>query len=181
MALVEYEKLTEMFKEKVKEYDHFDFSPYDEVEISRFENCSVDLTYPVDKLDGELLTLIHAVIENRNSSSNFEIYLNNKPQGFFLNKGLYESLMKACKGSFAPEDMKTFLDELKEQGVIEAYLILHSKKQIRLFTLLDDNVFKGVAESIRDSLEEEISTCFSTLIYRYNSVPPSIKRIIECS
>lgn len=34
MALVEYEKLTEMFKEKVKEYDHFDFSPYDEVEIS---------------------------------------------------------------------------------------------------------------------------------------------------
>ena len=27
MTLVEYEKLTEMFKEKVKEYDCFDFSP----------------------------------------------------------------------------------------------------------------------------------------------------------
>ena len=53
MALVEYEKLTEMFKEKVKEYDCFDFSPYDEVEISRFENCLVDLSFPVDKLGNE--------------------------------------------------------------------------------------------------------------------------------
>lgn len=66
--------------------------------------------------------------------------------------------------------MKTFLDQLKEQGVIEAYLILHSKKQIRLFTMLDDNVFQGLAESIRDLFEEEISNCFSTLIYRYNLV-----------
>lgn len=168
MALVEYEKLTEMFKEKVKEYDHFDFSPYDEVEISRFENCVVDLNFSVDKLEGELLTLIREVIDNRNSSNDFEIYLNNKPQVVFLNRGLYESLMQACKTSFAPEDMKTFLDRLKEQGVIEAYLILHSKKQIRLFTMLDDNVFRGLAESIRDSFEEEISNCFSTLIYRYN-------------
>ena len=64
--------------------------------------------------------------------------------------------------------MKTFLDQLKEQGIIEAYLILHSKKQIRLFTMLDDNVFQGLAESIRDSFEEEISDCFSILIYRYN-------------
>lgn len=168
MALVEYEKLTEMFKEKVKEYDCFDFSPYDEVEISRFENCVVDVSQPVDKLDRELFTLIQAVIENRNSSNNFEIYLNNKPQGVFLNKGLYESLMQTCKYSVATRDMKTFLNELKEQGVIEAYLILHSKKQIRLFTMLDDSVFKGVAESIRDSLEEEISNCFSTLINRYN-------------
>lgn len=170
MALVEYEKLTEMFKEKVKEYDHFDFSPYDEVEISRFENCVVDVNQPVDKLDRELFTLIQAVIENRNSSNNFEIYLNNKPQVFFLNKGLYESLMEKCKYSFAQKDMKTFLDQLKEQGVIEAYLILHSKKQIRLFTMLDDNVFQGLAESIRDLFEEEISNCFSTLIYRYNLV-----------
>lgn len=168
MALLEYEKLTEMFKEKVKEYDCFDFSPYDEVEISRFENCVVDVNQPVDKLDRELFTLIQAVIENRNSSNNFEIYLNNKPQVFFLNKGLYESLMEKCKYSFAQKDMKTFLDQLKEQGVIEAYLILHSKKQIRLFTMLDDSVFQGLAESIRDSFEEEISDCFSTLIYRYN-------------
>ena len=64
--------------------------------------------------------------------------------------------------------METFLGQLKEQGVIEAYLILYSKKQIRLFTMLDDSVFKGVAESIRDSLEEDISNCFSTLINRYN-------------
>lgn len=64
--------------------------------------------------------------------------------------------------------MKTFLAQLKEQGIIEAYLILHSKKQIRLFTMLDDNLFNGLAESIRDSFEEEISDCFSTLIYRYN-------------
>ena len=146
-----------MFKEKVKEYDHFDFSPYDEVEISRFENCLIDLNFPVEKLDGELFTLILKVIENRNSSSNFEIYLNNKPQGVFLNNGLYESLMQTCKYSIATRKMKTFLNELKEQGVIEAYLILHSKKQIRLFTMLDDSVFKGLAESIRDSLEEEIS------------------------
>lgn len=168
MALVEYEKLTEMFKEKVKEYDCFDFLPYDEVEISRFENCVVDLTSTVDKLDGDLLTLIHAVIENRNSTSNFEIYLNNKPQGVFLNKGLYESLMRTCKYSLSIMTMETFLGQLKEQGVIEAYLILHSKKQIRLFTMLDDNVFQGLAESIRDSLEEDISNCFSTLINRYN-------------
>lgn len=126
------------------------------------------MTSTVDKLDGDLLTLIQAVIENRNSSNNFEIYLNNKPQGVFLNKGLYESLMQTCKYSVATRDMKTFLNELKEQGVIEAYLILYSKKQIRLFTMLDDSVFKGVAESIRDSLEEEISNCFSTLINRYN-------------
>lgn len=170
MALVEYEKLTEMFKEKVKEYDCFDFSPYDEVEISRFENCVVDVSQPVEKLDGELLTLIKTVIDNRNSFSNFEIYLNNKPQEVFLNKGLYESLMQTCKYSVATRDMKTFLNELKEQGVIEAYLILHSKKQIRLFTMLDDNVFQGLAESIVDSFEEEISNCFSTLIYRYNLV-----------
>lgn len=168
MALVEYEKLTDMFKEKMKGYNHFDFSPYDEVEISRFENCLVDLNFPVDKLGDELLTLIHTVIENRNSFGNFEIYLNNKPQGVFLNKGLYESLMQTCKYSVATRDMKTFLNELKEQGVIEAYLILHSKKQIRLFTMLDDSVFKGVAESIRDSLEEDVSNCFSTLINRYN-------------
>ena len=168
MALVEYEKLTEMFKEKVKEYDHFDFSPYDEVEISRFENCLVDLSFPVDKLGNELLTLIHTVIENRNSTNNFEIYLNNKPQGVFLNRGLYESLMRTCKYSLSIMTMETFLGQLKEQGVIEAYLILYSKKQIRLFTMLDDSVFKGVAESIRDSLEEDISNCFSTLINRYN-------------
>ena len=168
MALVEYEKLTEMFKEKVKGYDHFDFSPYDEVEISRFENCLVDLSFPVDKLGNELLTLIHTVIENRNSFGNFEIYLNNKPQGVFLNRGLYESLMRTCKYSLSIMTMETFLGQLKEQGVIEAYLILYSKKQIRLFTMLDDSVFKGVAESIRDSLEEDISNCFSTLINRYN-------------
>lgn len=142
--------------------------PYDEVEISRFENCVGVVNQPVGKLEGELLTLIKTVIENRNSSNNFEIYLNNKPQVVFLNKGLYESLMEKCKYSFAQKDMKTFLDQLKEQGIIEAYLILHSKKQIRLFTMLDDNVFQGLAESIRDSFEEEISDCFSILIYRYN-------------
>ena len=170
MALVEYEKLTEMFKEKVKEYDCFDFSPYDEVEISRFMNCvAVNVNHPVNKLEGELLTLIQTVIKNRNASSNFEIYLNNKPQSIFLNKSLYESLMEICKYSISIRVIETFLNQLKEQGIIEAYLILHSKKQIRLFTMLDDSVFKGLAESIRDSFEEEISNCFSTLVYRYNS------------
>ena len=126
--------------------------------------------------------MIQAVIENRNSSNNFEIYLNNKPQVFFLNKGLYESLMQVARSSIADRDMETFLNQLKEQGVIEAYLILHSKKQIRLFTMLDDSVFQGLAESIRDSFEEEISNCFSTLIYRYNLAYYKARRLsVACS
>lgn len=35
---------------------------------------------------------------------------------------------------------------------------------------IDDNVFEGLAESIRDSFEEEISNCFSILITRANNL-----------
>lgn len=90
--------------------------------------------------------------------------------------------MQVARSSIADRDMETFLNQLKEQGVIEAYLILHSKKQIRLFTMLDDSVFQGLAESIRDSFEEEISNCFSTLIYRYNLAYYKARRLsVACS
>lgn len=170
MAIEKYEKLTELFKDRFAYRNgKFDFSPYDEVKISRFMNCSES---PKDfdeddpfKLNGRLIALIGSVVLHRNSTRNLEIYLNNKPTGVFLNAALYNSILNECNED---KDFDDFLNKLKENGVIEAHLTLYSKKQIRLFTMVDDSLFEGLVESIRDSFEEKICKCFDVLVSKYN-------------